>query len=232
MAQAQTARTTDATTTQANNIATSTNSAFDPRNSSDVEAKVRSYFADIPVMISIAGCESGFRQYDADGNPLYGGTGSMVGVYQESVVIHGSLASKMGWNINTLDGNLAYARYLYGQEGVVPWLSSSSCWDSSPLKSTLQLGSKGSQVAELQKLLNRNGFAVAKSGPGAPGEESTLFGSMTQKAVQRFQCSMGIVCSGNEHTTGYGVVGSHTRLALLRADSKSAHATSTALSLQ
>jgi hypothetical protein len=37
------------------------------------------------------------------------------------------------------------------------------------------------------------------------------FGSLTQKAVQRFQCKYNIVCSGTPETTGYGVVGPKTR---------------------
>ena len=38
-----------------------------------VEATVREYFADIPVMIEIARCESKFRQFADSGNVLRGG---------------------------------------------------------------------------------------------------------------------------------------------------------------
>ncbi|KKS42670.1 MAG: hypothetical protein UV05_C0038G0005, partial [candidate division CPR1 bacterium GW2011_GWA2_42_17] len=33
---------------------------------------------------------------------------------------------------------------------------------------------------------------------------------LTRKAVQRFQCKYGIVCYGDESTTGYGQVGHRT----------------------
>ena len=40
-----------------------TTTAHASRNQ-DVERQVRSYFKDIPVMVRIAKCESGFRHYD------------------------------------------------------------------------------------------------------------------------------------------------------------------------
>ena len=39
------------------------------------------------------------------------------------------VAEKLGLNLKTLRGNMAYAKYLYEKEGVAPWKSSSSCWD-------------------------------------------------------------------------------------------------------
>ena len=205
---------TDATSTE--DIASSTPATpkLDPHNPDDVEAYVRSYFADIPVMISIAKCESGFRQYNNSGDPLYGGTGGMVGVFQEAAAIHGDVARSMGLDINTLEGNVAYARYLYQTDGLAPWLASSNCW--SPIKSTLSLGSSGSQVLALQQMLNQSGYPLAQSGPGSPGQESTTFGPMTVDAVRRFQCAMRIVCSGSAKSTGYGSVGERTRFALLK----------------
>ena len=213
-AQAQTASTTNDATQLQSATGSTTQSAFDPYNPDDVEARVVAYFADVPIMVDVARCESGFRQYDDVGNPLYGGTGGMVGVFQEAAAVHNDTAKALGMNINTLDGNLAYARYLYETEGLAPWLASSKCW--SPLHSALKVGSSGQQVTLLQQILNGSGFTVAQDGPGSPGEESTTFGPMTRAAVRRFQCQKGIVCSGNERSTGYGLVGEKTRLALLK----------------
>lgn len=213
--------TTPPSTEQQSAQASTTQSAFDPYNPDDVGAKVRAYFADTPIMVAVAKCESGFRQYDDVGNPLYGGTGGMVGVFQEAAAIHGDAAKAMGLDINTLDGNLAYARYLYETSGLTPWLASASCW--SPIKSTLRLGSTGQEVALVQKMLNESGFTVAEDGPGSPGQESTTFGPMTRAALRRFQCKAGIVCSGTEQSTGYGLVGAKTRLALLQSDAHSAN---------
>ena len=37
------------------------------------------------------------------------------------------------------------------------------------------------------------------------------YGALTQAAVKKYQCDNGIVCSGNESTTGYGMVGNLTK---------------------
>jgi len=228
-AQAQTessaTATQQATTTQGSATSTS-DASFDPLNPHDVEAKVREAFADVPIMIAIAQCESGFRQFDEFGNPLFGGSGGMVGVFQEAAAVHGTTAKGLGYDINTLDGNIAFARYLYETEGTVPWLGSAGCWDPTPLTQTLKLGSVGPQVRNLQIILNRIGYQVATSGPGSPGKETDTFGVATRAAVRRFQCDMDIACSGSERTNGYGMVGAKTRLALVRVSGKTTAATS------
>jgi peptidoglycan hydrolase-like protein with peptidoglycan-binding domain len=50
----------------------------------------------------------------------------------------------------------------------------------------------------------------------APGNITGFFGALTRAAVQKFQCEQGIVCSGNEATTGFGIIGPKT-LARLQA---------------
>ncbi|MFA6307393.1 MAG: peptidoglycan DD-metalloendopeptidase family protein [Patescibacteria group bacterium] len=56
----------------------------------------------------------------------------------------------------------------------------------------LELGSEGDDVKALQVYLNANGFYVASSGVGSPGNESTYFGPATQDALSRFQRAKGI----------------------------------------
>ncbi len=51
----------------------------------------------------------------------------------------------------------------------------------------LKIGATGADVKELQKFLNTNGFVVAKSGPGSPGNETTRFSQATAKAITKFQ---------------------------------------------
>ena len=93
---------------------------------------VENYFSDIPIMIDIAYCESRYRQYDQNGNVLRGEVNPAdLGVMQINEKYHGETASKIGTNLYTLQGNLAYARYLYESQGVKPWVHSSSCWDTS-----------------------------------------------------------------------------------------------------
>lgn len=185
----------------------------------DVEASVRSYFAAAPIMIEIARCESKFRQYDSTG-ALYGGYGNkMVGIFQIYEDIHGDYARGLGMDITTLDGNLAYAKHLYEREGTQPWISSSSCWGSAANTSNgdLRLGSQGPAVKELQEQLNRAGFTVSLDGPGSPGNETEMFGSLTRAALRKFQCAQNIACSGDEFSTGYGLAGEKTRSALAGA---------------
>ena len=78
----------------------------------------------------------------------------------------------------------------------------------------LRLGMEGGSVVALQQALNGSGFTVAQSGPGSPGEETERFGALTRAAVRAFQCAKLSLCSGDENTTGYGVVGPRTLAAL------------------
>jgi len=82
------------------------------------------------------------------------------------------------------------------------------------VSSWLALGATNQQVKALQQMLNADGFQVALSGPGSPGNESTYFGPATQAALQRFQCAKLQVCSGDSSATGYGATGPRTRNAL------------------
>lgn len=93
------------------------------------EQYVRSYFADIPVMADIASCESHFQQYASDGSVHRGEVNhSDVGIMQVNEYYHSKTAEKLGLDLYTMEGNVAYARYLYEKEGTQPWISSKPCW--------------------------------------------------------------------------------------------------------
>ncbi len=97
-----------------------------------VEEYVREYFADIPVMIEVAKCESQFRQFNNKGEVLKNPTSSAVGVFQIMASIHADFADeKLGLDVYNLQGNAAYARYLYEKQGTKPWeadMKSKNCW--------------------------------------------------------------------------------------------------------
>lgn len=208
-----------------------------------VESQVRAAFTDIPVMSAIAQCESGFRQFAPNGTVLRGGNGTVLGIFQLSEG-HTAKALSLGYDIQTIEGNIAYARYLYEKQGTTPWMAAFPCWNAaanattgasiqptattpaapvnplaSPaallLVSDLSFGMDNPEVKVLQQILNKIGFQVSTSGLGSPGQETTSFGNLTRATVRKFQCAKAIVCSGDEHTTGYGLVNAPTRQAIL-----------------
>ena len=90
---------------------------------------VDSYFADAPIMAKIAYCESRYRQYDTDGSIFRGKVNDQdVGIMQVNEYYHSATAEKLGLDLYTIQGNVAYARYLYEKEGTRPWSSSEPCW--------------------------------------------------------------------------------------------------------
>lgn len=123
--------------------------------SETAEQKVRDYFSDTPVLIEIARCESNFRQFTDTGAVLRGGAnGGMVGVFQFYESIHKNAASALGYDILTLDGNLAYAKHLYNLEGTTPWNSARTCWENAaPLPETATIAELKKRLALLQQLL-------------------------------------------------------------------------------
>lgn len=96
---------------------------------SNTEEVVRSYFADIPVMIEVARCESHFTHELADGSILQGRVDSAdTGVMQINKRYHLAAATAMNLDLDKLYDNMAYARYLYEKQGTQPWSASSACW--------------------------------------------------------------------------------------------------------
>lgn len=93
------------------------------------EEQVRAYFSDMPILAEVARCESQYRQFDTNGQVLRGRVNAQdVGVMQINEKYHLETSQKLGLNIHTLEGNMAYARYLYEKEGTRPWNYSSACW--------------------------------------------------------------------------------------------------------
>ena len=95
-----------------------------------VEAKVRTYFADIPVMIKIAECESGFQHFQPNGeltvSEVTNASGKRIssasGLFQILYKGHfKSWSASDETNITTVDGNMRFARELYEESGTAPW---------------------------------------------------------------------------------------------------------------
>ncbi|HTR18756.1 MAG TPA: glycosyl hydrolase family 18 protein [Candidatus Paceibacterota bacterium] len=83
---------------------------------------------------------------------------------------------------------------------------------SASLTRNLDVGSTGADVKTLQQILNSDpATQIASSGPGSPGQETTMFGSLTKLAVEKFQLKYGITTASNP---AYGYVGPATRAKL------------------
>ena len=80
------------------------------------------------------------------------------------------------------------------------------------LTRVISVGSKGADVKVLQQILNSDpDTMIATKGAGSPGNETTLAGSLTVKAIQKFQTKYGIIKRGQD---GYGTLGPKTRAKL------------------
>jgi hypothetical protein len=96
----------------------------------ELEQKVKAYFKNTPILADIARCESSYRQVDENGKLLRGVVNKGdVGIMQINEYYHADKAKSLGLNLKTLEGNLAYAKYLFEQQGTQPWISSSKCWN-------------------------------------------------------------------------------------------------------
>ncbi|NBD73812.1 hypothetical protein GVX82_02100 [Patescibacteria group bacterium] len=187
-----------------------------------VERVVAHFFPEEPTMVEVARCESGLRQHTASGAVLRGGLGGqMVGVFQLYDRYHQDAGMRMGYDIETLLGNIAYARHLFRQEGLTPWRASEHCWgsevrpqdrdvDDEPeqqvLSRTLRFGAVHAEIILVREALAEAGQDIARGGE--------KFDVPLYLALTRFQCSEELVCWSSDDRRGLGVVDARTRAAL------------------
>lgn len=94
-----------------------------------MESYLRREFANEPLLIDIARCESNFRQFDENGELIRGRVDKAdVGVMQINERYHKETATKLGFDLETIEGNVAYAKHLYEEQGAKPWSASAKCW--------------------------------------------------------------------------------------------------------
>ena len=84
------------------------------------QIETRVEFAEMPLELQrVALCESGGLQHQPNGS-IVKGKADERGILQIHPV-HFSRAKKMGYDIDTAAGNMAYGVWLYEREGLVPW---------------------------------------------------------------------------------------------------------------
>lgn len=94
-----------------------------------VENYLKEHYSDTPILLEIARCESTFAHFDKNGKVTRGIVNSDdVGVMQINEHYHLETSKKLGYDIYTVEGNIAYGEYLYGKYGASPWSASSKCW--------------------------------------------------------------------------------------------------------
>jgi hypothetical protein len=102
----------------------------DPQDRKAVEKYLREKYADTPILVEIARCESTFAQFDKDGKVVRGKVNSQdVGVMQINEKYHAQTAAALGYDLYTMEGNADYAKHLYEEQGAAPWKASSKCWN-------------------------------------------------------------------------------------------------------
>ena len=124
---------TNAKTTPMADLSTKQESAIirNITNTKQVEAYVRREFSNTPILVEIARCESTFRQFDDSGRVIRGIVNNKdVGVMQINEKYHSETADRLGTDIYSVEGNVAFAKYLYKKYGTSPWSASSNCWSA------------------------------------------------------------------------------------------------------
>lgn len=95
-----------------------------------IKELVADEFKDHPIMIEVAKCESGFTQFSTSTEVLRGKSNAHdIGIFQINELYHRKNAESLGINIDTIEGNIAYARVLFSKGGTAPWSASQYCWD-------------------------------------------------------------------------------------------------------
>ena len=94
----------------------------------DLARQIRAVFADAPIMVRVAMCESGLTHRE-NGELLRNKNGSSArGAFQVMMSYHGPEMRKMGLDPRRTDEYLAYVRFLYDQQKLAPWKESQACW--------------------------------------------------------------------------------------------------------
>ena len=93
------------------------------------ESYIKEYFGkSAPIMMAIARCESGLKQFNRDGSVLQGHIDPRdTGLFQINKFYHQATADEMEIDVDTTEGNVQYAKYLFDRNGTRDWKASYGC---------------------------------------------------------------------------------------------------------
>lgn len=81
-----------------------------------------------PIMIKVARCESGIRQFDDKGQIIKNPVTPDYGLFQINLPSHEKKLEELKLDYRELDDNIAYAKYLFDKNGLRDWQMSAKCW--------------------------------------------------------------------------------------------------------
>jgi hypothetical protein len=92
------------------------------KEQSAVKRQIQAFFNDVPEMVAIAGCESGFRQFDENGKTVVSKTND-AGLFQINRDYWDKEADQRGLDYeNSLEDNMKMARIVYEKQGLTAWV--------------------------------------------------------------------------------------------------------------
>lgn len=78
-------------------------------------------FHDAPEMLFVLDCESSLTHYKEDGTVLRGRVTPDVGVSQISLEYNGKQAEALGYDVEDIYDNFAFARVIFEEQGINAW---------------------------------------------------------------------------------------------------------------
>lgn len=104
-----------------------------------VERLLHDTFGENPTVLAtmkaIAGCESGHRQHNHDGDVIRNPKTPDYGYFQINAPTWEEDAKLLGYDFHTLEGNIKMAKHILEVQGLGAWNPSRACW--SPLVAKL-----------------------------------------------------------------------------------------------
>lgn len=88
------------------------------------------FFANDPVMVRVAACESSFRHELPDGQLNVGPDGKDKGAYMIREPVHEAELVRYRIDPSRFEHNVAFATHLYHRDGLRHWRSSRPCWET------------------------------------------------------------------------------------------------------